>query len=268
MAVLQEIAAALGAVRAKRPLVHHLTNYVTANDSANITLACGGSPVMASDIGEVAEMVTMAGALVLNIGTLSGSSVEAMVVAARRAGQLGIPVVLDPVGVGATSQRTAAAARIIAEAPLAVIRGNAAEIKTLAGLNAAIKGVDSATDEADSGDAARRLADRLGCVVAVTGKTDIIVRGGDVCRIDNGHPLLRDVTGAGCMATSLVGCCLGGGADPFVAAAAGVAAMGIAGELAHEALAPGDGLGMFRVRLFDAVAAMMPETVLARGKIS
>lgn len=268
MALLQEIAATLVAVKAKKPLIHHLTNYVTANDSANITLAFGASPVMAGDIGEVEEMVSKAGALVLNIGTLSAASVDAMIVAARKAHQLGIPVVFDPVGVGATSMRTAAAARIIRETSPAVIRGNASEIKVLAGISTAIRGVDSVADETDSETVARDLARKLGCVVALTGKTDIIARGDDLCRIDNGHPWLSGVTGTGCMATSLVGCCLGGGADPFVAAAGGITVMGIAGELAREALRPGENIGMFRVRLFDAVAAMTPETIIQRGKIT
>lgn len=268
MELPQAIAQTITAVQAKRPLVHHLTNYVTANDSANITLAFGASPVMAADPGEATDMVAHAAALVLNIGTLSAAAVDTMIAVAKRAGELGIPVILDPVGAGATPARTAAAGRIIGETRLTVIRGNAAEIKAVAGLRADIRGVDSAADESDGETVAAGLADKLGCVVALTGQTDIVAGGGRVCRLTNGHPWLARVTGTGCMATSLIGCCLGTGADPFVAAAAGLTVMGVAGELARQSLRPEDGIGTFRVRLFDAVFNLTPALVLRYAKIS
>lgn len=267
MDMVREIAAAVAAVREKKPLVHHLTNYVTANDSANITLAFGASPVMAGDPGEAEDMAALAAALVLNIGTLSAAAVATMIAAGKRAGELGIPVVFDPVGAGATPLRTAAARQIIGEVPLAVVRGNAAEVKALAGLKAAIKGVDAVADGTDGAEAARLLAERLGCVVAVTGKIDIVVGGGEVVRIHNGHSWLSSVTGTGCMATSLVGCCCGAGAPPFAAAAAGVAAMGIAGELAFRSLGPGEGIGTFRARLFDSVFMLASDTVTQWAKV-
>ncbi|MDR3590749.1 MAG: hydroxyethylthiazole kinase [Negativicutes bacterium] len=267
MELLQQAAETLARVRAKNPLVHHLTNYVTANDCANMTLAVGASPVMASDPAEVEDMVAAAAALVLNLGTLDARRVGAMLAAGKKAVCLGIPVILDPVGAGATPFRTAAAGQIIREVSLAVIRGNLAEIRHLAGLKGDIKGVDSSADDQDGRIVAQSLARRLGCVVAITGKTDIVACDGDVCRIDNGHPLLRQVTGTGCMASSLVGCC-SAVADPFVGAVTGIMLMGIAGELAQQSLRPPDGIGTFRMRLFDAVGNMTAEQLRRCGKIS
>ncbi len=267
MAVLPEIARTLTAIREKTPLIHHITNYVTANDSANVTLAIGASPVMAGDPGEAADMVARAAALVLNIGTLSAAAVDTMVAVGKKAGQLGIPVIFDPVGAGATPARTAAAERIIREVRPAVIRGNAAEIRAVAGLKAAIRGVDAAGDEQGGEAVARDLARRLSGGVALSGRTDIVAAAGRVCRIANGHPWLTRVTGTGCMATSLIGCCCGAGADPFAGAAAGLTFMGVAGELAHRSLARGDGIGTFRVKLFDALFALTAETVLSNGQI-
>lgn len=265
--LLAKIADILTRVKQQRPLVHHITNYVTVNDCANITLALGASPVMASDIAEVEEMVSHAAALVLNIGTLSSEAVTAMVAAGKKANSLGVPVIFDPVGVGATALRTAAAEQIIREVRLAVIRGNMSEIKVLAGLNTGIKGVDSIADEQGGVQAAQNLAKQLGCTVAITGKTDIVVRGADLCLINNGHPLLTAVTGTGCMATSLIGCCCGATDEYFAGAAAGIAVMGIAGELAQRALKPEDGIGTFRMRLFDAVFTMTPAIIREYGRI-
>jgi hypothetical protein len=159
------------------------------------------------------------------------------------------------------------ARRIIREVPLAVVRGNAAEIAALAGRKAAIRGVDAAGGEADSAAIAAGLAEELGCVVAVTGPIDTVAAADRTCRIANGHPWLANVTGTGCMATSLIGCCCGAAADPYVAAVAGLTAMGVAGELAHRALRPGEGIGTFRVKLFDAIFAITPELVLRYGQI-
>lgn len=255
-------------IKERQPLVHHITNYVTVNDCANITLACGASPVMASDPGEAAEMAAQANALVLNIGTLDARLVESMLLAGRRAAAAGVPVVFDPVGVGATRLRLAAAQRIMREVPLTVIRGNAAEIKTLAGVAAVSRGVDAAAGEdGDARAAAQALACRQGCVVAATGRRDIIAARDAVYQLDNGHAMLTTVSGTGCMTTSLVGCCCGTGADPLIAAAAGVLAMGVAGELAQAALQPGEGSGMFRVRLLDAVYNLTPAVLQQRGRL-
>lgn len=268
MAILQKVSDSLLALKNKKPLVHHITNYVTVNDCANITLAIGASPVMADDIAEVEEMVSFAAALVLNIGTLNSRSIESMVAVGKKAREKGIPIVFDPVGVGATTLRTATAKRIIQGVCPSVIRGNMSEMKIIAGLDTDIKGVDSVADEADGEKVARLLSQKLGCVIAITGKQDIIAQGERVCRIDNGHALLAQVTGTGCMATSLIACYCGATDDWFTGAVAGVMTMGLAGELAQQSLQAGEGIGTFRVRLFDAVSLMTPEILRKGGKIT
>lgn len=268
MELLQKVAETVIQIKGKRPLVHHITNYVTANDCANITLAVGASPVMASDLAEAEDMVQLASSLVLNIGTLNSHSVAAMLAAGKKAIFRGIPVVFDPVGAGATPYRTTTAQQIISEVRPTVIRGNMSEIKTLLGLNVQTKGVDSIADEVDGVAVARALADRLGCVVAITGKTDIVAGKNRICLIDNGHPLLAGVTGTGCMATSLVGAGCAGADDPFVGAVTGIVMMGIAGEMAQKSLQPGEGIGTFRIRLFDAISQMTQDVILREGKVS
>jgi hydroxyethylthiazole kinase len=267
MEVLQKIADNLLRLRERKPLVHHITNYVTVNDCANMTLAIGASPVMADDIAEVEEMVSFAAALVLNIGTLNARTIESMLAAGQKARQRGIPVVFDPVGVGATSLRTSTAKQIIREVRPTVIRGNMSEIKIIAGLDVAIKGVDSVASEDAGESVASNLSHKLDCVVAITGKTDIIAQGNRIYRIDNGHALLSQITGAGCMATSLIGCFCGAADNWFNATAAGIVTMGLAGEIAQASLQPGDGIGTFHMRLFDAVSAINPDILLKGGKI-
>jgi hydroxyethylthiazole kinase len=268
MAILQTAAQALAAIKESKPLIHHLTNYVTMNDCANITLAIGASPVMANDPQEVEAMVSHASALVINIGTLDAAKVPSMVAAGKRANTLGIPVIFDPVGVGATSFRTQAAGRILQAVQPTVIRGNLSEIQTLAGLKAVTRGVDSAADTADGDQAAQAVAAELNCIVAITGKTDLIVSNHGLYRINNGHPLLTSVTGTGCMATSLIACFCGTVKDYLASAVAGIAVMGIAGELAERSLKPGEGIGTFRVRLFDSVSTMTADLLLQHGRVS
>lgn len=267
MEILPEIANLLLEIKEKKPLVHHITNYVTVNDCANMTLAIGASPVMADDIGEVEEMVSFASSLVINIGTLNARSIESMIVAGKRAQEKKIPIVFDPVGVGATKLRTTTAKRIIEEVCPTVIRGNMSEIKILAGIDADIKGVDSVSGEEDSEKVAQQLAQKLDCVIAITGKRDIIAQGDRICRIDNGHAILSQVTGTGCMATSLIACFCGIAPDSFIGAAAGVTVMGLAGELAKKSLQSGEGIGIFRVRLFDAVWSMTEENIRKGGRV-
>ncbi|MEG6584657.1 hydroxyethylthiazole kinase [Dendrosporobacter sp. 1207_IL3150] len=265
--MINEICSVIEKIRNQKPLIHHLTNYVTANDSANITLAIGASPVMASEILEVEEMAAHASALVINIGTLNAPTVEAMIVAGKKAQSLGIPIIFDPVGVGATSYRTAVAERIIREVKPTIIRGNMSEIKLLSGISAAIKGVDSVADETNGENIAIKLSQKLNCVIAVTGKTDIIVDGNKVCRIDNGDIMLTNVTGTGCMSSSLVGSCAAV-ANPFVGAVTGIAMMGIAGELASSGLKPDEGIGSFRIRLFDAIYNLSGEILRDKIRLS
>jgi len=268
MELREKIFASLSAVKEKSPLIHHITNYVTVNDCANIVLALGGSPVMADDLEEAAEMVGFASALVLNIGTLNSRTIESMLVAGRRAKELGVPVILDPVGVGATKLRTNTAEKLIRELKPEVIRGNMSEIKVLAGLEVAIKGVDSVADEQDSSVIAKKMAFELSCVIAITGKTDVVSDGSQVCLLDNGHRMLADVTGTGCMTTSLVGTFCGVTKDYYTAAVAGIISMGLAGEIAQSSLRHGEGIGTFRTRLFDSIYNLTPETLAREGRIS
>ena len=268
MEILQSIADNLQGIRDKKPLIHHITNYVTVNDCANITLAIGASPVMADDMGEVEEMVSFAAALVLNMGTLNSRTIESMLAAGKKARQMGIPVIFDPVGVGATKLRRVTAEKIIREVCPSVIRGNMSEIKIIAGFQASIKGVDSVASVEDGEQVALELSHKLASVIAITGKQDIIAQDDKIVRINNGHPMLSQVTGTGCMATSLIGCFCGATADYFTGAVAGIMTMGLAGELAQHSLQAGEGIGTFRMRLFDVVSTMTPEIFIKAGKIS
>ena len=263
-------AAQLARVREIRPLVHHITNTVTQNDVANTTLALGASPVMAQAPEEVEAMVAQARALVLNIGTLNLPEVDAMLLAARHANGRGIPVVLDPVGVGATPFRTAQAERLLSAVRFACVRGNAGEIAALAGRPGAVRGVDAAPEAEAAGKAeegrvalASALAARLRCAVAATARVDVLTDGARLVRLAHGHPWLARVTGSGCMATACIGAFAAVEPDPLAAAVAGLACFEIAAEEAAKAAA---GPGSFRVGLFDALAALEPDTVAARGR--
>src|SRR5918912_57200 len=179
----------LAAIRERKPLVHQITNYVVMNETANATLALGALPVMAHALEEVEEMASLAAALVLNIGTLSPPWVDAMLAAARAANAAGAPVVLDPVGAGATTYRTEAAQRLLDAAEIAVVRGNAAEVATLAGRDAEIRGVESIAASDSAAELARAAAEELGSVVAVTGAVDHVSDGEHAIAVANGHPL-------------------------------------------------------------------------------
>ena len=268
MEIREKLRASLSAVKEKSPLIHHITNYVTVNDCANIVLAIGASPVMADDLEEVEEMVGFASAFVINIGTLNSRTIESMLVAGKRAKALGIPVILDPVGAGATKLRTATVEKLILEVKPDVIRGNMSEIKVLAGLDVAIKGVDSVADEQDAASIAKKLAAELDCIIAITGKTDFVSNGREVYLLDNGHKILADVTGTGCMTTSLIGAFCGANKDYLVATVAGIIAMGLAGEMAQGSLGQEEGIGTFRARLFDNIYNLTPESLANGGKVT
>jgi hydroxyethylthiazole kinase len=255
----------LRSLRERRPLVHQITNYVVMNETANATLALGALPVMAHAREEVEEMVALAGALVLNIGTLSPHWVEAMLAAGRAANERGVPVVLDPVGAGATSYRTETAKRILDEVDVAVLRGNAGEVSTLAGVDAEVRGVESIGDAGDSAGLARTAARQLGVVASVTGAIDHVSDGKRVAAIANGHQLLAAITGTGCMSSAITGCFLAVANSPFDAAVEALVAFGVAGEdAAREAKGPGS----FHVALYDALAALDPETLDGRARLS
>jgi hydroxyethylthiazole kinase len=256
----------LGELRERKPLVHQITNYVVMNESANVTLAVGALPVMAHAREEVEEMVALAGALVLNIGTLSPHWVDAMLLAGKAASEQGIPVVLDPVGAGATGYRTETARRVLDEVNVAVLRGNQGEIATLVGVAAEVRGVESIGAGGEPADLARTAARNLGLVASVTGPVDHVSDGDRVLAVANGHELLAAVTGTGCMSSAITGCFLAVARDrPLEAAAAALAAFGVAGE---DAARDAKGPGSFHVGLYDALAALEPGTLDARARIS
>ncbi len=240
-------------VRVKRPLVHHITNYVTVNDCANITLCAGGSPVMADAIEEVREMAAVSGALVLNIGTLNPSLVESMIAAGTAANSAKIPVILDPVGAGATRLRTASARQLLDELDIAIVKGNAGEIGVLSGVGGAMKGVDSEGLTGDPVRIAQEFAAREGITVVISGETDIVTDGTRTLLVENGDPLMGIVCGTGCMASSVVGTFAAVCDDPVLASAGALAAFGIAGERAAERCGRP---GAFKVALFDELAAL------------
>lgn len=248
-------------IRAEAPLVHNITNYVVMNTTANALLAIGASPVMAHAIEEVEEMAGIARALVINIGTLSAAWIEAMVKAGRKARQKGVPVILDPVGAGATLLRTDTAQRLLREAQPAIIRGNASEIRALLYAEYATKGVDSRHASEEALEAARVLSEHCHCVVSVSGETDLIVSDRSVIRVLNGHPMMPRVTGFGCTATALTGAFAAVNPSPLRAAAHAMAVMGIAGEIAAE---HSPGPGSLQVNFLDALFRLGEADILRR----
>jgi hydroxyethylthiazole kinase len=246
----------LETLRTNSPLIQHITNAVTINDCANITLALGGSPVMADAFDEAAEMVGFAGALVINMGTLHPDSVSSMIDAGLRAKERGVPVVFDPVGAGATGFRRQTALDIVKRVKPDIIKGNAAEIRFLAGEASNQRGVDSLDSDAEQ--AAVSLARQTGSVVAATGPVDAITDGKVLLRVTGGTPMLGRITGTGCMTASLVGCFAAVESDRLTAAALGILAMNLAGETAEKALTGIQGTGHFRVHLVDAVSRLSP----------
>lgn len=220
------------AVREKRPLVHNITNYVVMNFSANALLAFGASPVMAHATEEIEDMVAIADALVINIGTLSSSWIEAMRLAGQAALKKGIPVVLDPVGAGATPYRTNTALQLLKELRPIVLRGNSSEVLALASGTFKTRGVDACAREEEAESAAVELARELGAVVAVTGPMDLVTDGTRKGVIMNGSPWMARVTGTGCVASALVAACCAVESDPFLAAVCALSVYGVAGERA------------------------------------
>jgi hydroxyethylthiazole kinase len=255
---------ALRDLRERKPLIHQITNYVVMNETANATLAIGALPVMAHAIEEVEEMASAAGALVLNIGTLSAPWIEAMLRAGSAANEASAPVVLDPVGVGATTFRTDTAKRILAEVDVAIVRGNAAEVAALADLEAEIRGVEAIGTAGSGADIALTAAIRLDVVASVTGPVDHVSDGTQTRAVANGDPLLATITGSGCIATALTGC-FAAVREPLHAATFALAALGVAAE---EAARDASGPGTFHARLYDALYALAPESLNAHANIS
>ncbi|WP_315068479.1 hydroxyethylthiazole kinase [uncultured Clostridium sp.] len=266
-----EIGKLLDEVRNKKPLVHNITNYVTVNDCANILLALGASPIMADDIKEAADITKISSALVINIGTLNERTIESMIASGKKANELNIPVVFDPVGAGASEFRNATTKRIIDKVKISVLRGNMSEIKFIAGLQATTKGVDASEADTKGGsdegiNVAKNLANRLNCTVAITGVIDIISDGERVAVLENGTKMLSNVTGTGCMTSALVGAYCGAGSDYFIAAVSGIISMGIAGEIALEK-AGNIGTGSFHIAIIDAISNLNTKIIKKMAKI-
>ncbi len=259
-----QAASLYASIHEMHPLIHHITNFVVMNDTANATLALGALPVMAHAREEVAEMVGAAAALVLNPGTLSPEWVDAMMIAGQRANELGVPIVYDPVGVGATRLRNETGAQFLRHLKLAAIRGNSGEIGALAGAGGIVKGVESVEGVKDPITVARDLAKRYGTVVAITGKRDIISDGERVMGVDNGHVLLKTITGTGCMSTTAVGAFCAVEGDHLLATTAALACYGLAAErAARRAKAPGS----FRSALLDALYQLTPTQIKTGVKV-
>jgi hydroxyethylthiazole kinase len=251
-------------IRTEAPLVHNITNYVVMNTTANALLAVGASPVMAHAVPEVEEMVGLARALVLNIGTLSGPWIEAMLLAGRAARRRGIPIVLDPVGSGATHLRTETALRLLEEVRPSIVRGNASEIASLVSGEGGTKGVDSTRASEATVAHAQVLAGLWSCAVVVSGATDVIVGDGTVLRVRNGHPMMTRVTGMGCIASALTGAFAAVNPTAVRAAAHAMALMGIAGEMAAERA---EGPGTLQVLFLDALSRIGEADITRRLKL-
>ena len=258
--MVEELWNDLRRVREEAPLVHNITNFVVMNNTANALLAVGALPVMAHAIEEVAEMTALAGALVINIGTLAREWIEAMATAMATARERGIPIVFDPVGAGATTFRTQTCLDLLGRVAPAVIRGNASEIMSLAGSAVRTKGVDSSAAADAAEDAALLLARRYSCAVVVSGAVDLLVDGTRKFLVRNGHPLMPKVTGLGCTATALVGAFCAVNGDPLVAAHHAMTVMGICGELAAAKAA---GPGSMQVHFIDALYNLDAEQLRA-----
>lgn len=259
-----ELGACLDRVRERSPLIHCITNYVTANDVANLLLACGASPIMADEPEEVEEITARCAGLCLNLGTPSRRTIPSLMRAGVKAGELGRPVVLDPVGVGASALRLRTAQELMARVTFTVLRGNVSELRALAGGQEHTRGVDAGGADAvteaelERGVAfAKGTARRTGTVVAVTGAIDLVSDGEQCVVIRNGRPEMGLVTGTGCQLSALTAACLAASPEhPLEAAAAAVCAMGVAGELAWARMSPQDGNATYRDRIIDAVCWM------------
>jgi hydroxyethylthiazole kinase len=256
------------AVRANAPLVHSITNFVVMNFNANVLLALGASPVMAHAREEVADMANIAGALVLNIGTLEPDWIEAMKIAHTRAHARGIPVVLDPVGAGATPYRNQALSELIANASPSIIRGNASEIMSVAGLATATRGVDSSMGSSQALDSAQILAQKINGVVCVSGATDYVLDAqGRAAHLNNGHVWMTKVTGVGCSASAMIGAFAAVQSDLWRATLAAMAYLGVVGEVAYEQ-AQNDGVGTYQMRLLNGLQLLDEATFVQRLKLN
>ncbi|MFB2875433.1 hydroxyethylthiazole kinase [Floridanema aerugineum] len=251
-------------IRETTPLIHNITNYVVMNNTANALLALGASPVMAHALNEVEEMVNLAAALVINIGTLNNDWIAAMHKAMLSAKKLNKPIIFDPVGAGATSYRTETTKKLLNTATPTVIRGNASEIAAIAHQNIRTKGVDSTQDSQTVVTVAQTLANLYQCTVVISGAVDFVVSGKRIFQIENGHPLMSKVTGMGCTATALIGAFQAVNSDATIAATHAMAVMGIAGEIAAE---KSTGPGSLQLNFLDALYNLKAEDITNRLKL-
>ena len=265
--IAAQVGSLLDQLRQKKPLIHNITNYVTVNDVANAVLAIGASPIMADDREEAADIAAISNAVVLNIGTLNARTVESMVLAGKRANEMGIPVILDPVGAGASQLRNKTTEQLLSQIRFSVIRGNLSEIGFVSGAKVSTKGVDTAQEDAgqDPVAVAKKVAKAYGCVAAITGAVDVVSDGVRVAKIRNGVPQLSLVTGTGCMSSALVGSFAGAG-DSFLAAVGGIASMGIAGEMAWASQGE-KGTGSFHIAILDSLSRLDGSLLGEKAKI-
>ncbi|GGE29286.1 hydroxyethylthiazole kinase [Marinithermofilum abyssi] len=257
----QEIAKILDNVRKENPLVHNITNVVVTNFTANGLLALGASPVMAYAHEEVADMAKIAGALVLNIGTLNSDVVKAMIIAGKSANDHDVPVIFDPVGVGSTKFRTDMARKILAEVNVSIVRGNAAEIANLIGDNWSMKGVDAGSNGGNPIELAQSAARRLNTIIALTGKEDVVSDSNETYMIHNGHPILTKVTGTGCLLSSVLGVFAAVEKNHLFAAVSGITVYGVAAEIAASKT-PHKGPGSFQIEFLNQLSHLAAEEIV------
>lgn len=263
-------------VKINPPLVHHITNYVTVNDCANVVLASGGSPLMADDIDEVEDIVSISGVLYINIGTLNKRTIESMIKAGKKANELGLPVILDPVGIGASNIRNVAVDRLTEEIDFSVIKGNMSEIKALYTNCKNSGGVDVQEGDIihnqnidESIQSVKKVARKFNCVIAATGMIDIVTDGENVFLIRNGNAMMSRITGTGCMTGSVIGTYCGANKDNIIEATVmGIVVMGLSGEKAYEKVKlQSEGTGSFRRYLIDGISLMNTDMMEVGAKI-
>ncbi len=258
----------LALVRQENPLVHAITNYVTINDCANITIAAGASPAMCESKEEVSDFVPLANALYINIGTMNQEHKESIYLAAEKASELNIPIVLDPVGAVAIKSRQDLVKNLLTNYNVSCIKGNKAEIKCIAGRQGQGKGMDSTDSGEDIQVVTSELSQKYNTIVLATGKTDFITNGNTIVKVNNGTPLLSRITGSGCMLGILISAFIGASDNKLEATIAATVSMGTVGELAAESISSTTDLGSFRVKIFDHMAALTKEKLQNRGMIS
>lgn len=269
--ILNKVGQLLKDVREKKPLVHSITNYITATDCANIILSVGGSPTMADYFKEVEEIASISSAVVLNMGVISDEIVNSMILAGKSANKNNIPVIFDPVGAGVASFRNETAKKILSEVKVDIIRGNISEIKFISGLSSETKGVDASESDMNMSNdkkviVAKELAEKLNCTVAITGADDIVSDGTRNVILSNGHKILADITGTGCMSSALCGAFSGASDDYFIAAISAILSMSISGEIAYEK-SKNIGMGTFHVSLIDSISMMNENIIKEKAKI-